>query len=127
MFFSSDGLVHVATMLGSLTASSTTTADLLVAASVLQELLSPTILDSLTPSLLQPLVSAVSNLTSPSRSQQWRQVAVGNTLLLTLEMLVNRSVLVSAVWLTQSAWLSGLLRQHSKVMVNYGYLVTTLA
>lgn len=89
MFFSSDALQHIATQLGSLTASSTTVADLLVAANLLQELLSPTVLDSLTPSLLQSLVSAVSNLTNPSRTQQWRQVA-NNMVLQTMEALVNR-------------------------------------
>ena len=88
MFFSSDALEHVATQLGSLTASSTTIADLLVAVRLLKELLSPDLLDSLTPSLLRPLVFAVSNLTNPSRTQQWRQA--NNMVLLTTEALVNR-------------------------------------
>lgn len=99
VLYSNSDLVHLATELGSLTSSpSSTAADLQTGYLLLKELLSsPRLLGSrdISELVLQRLVSAVSNLTAPSHTDQWRAVE-GNgsgagALLQSVESLVRRA------------------------------------
>ena len=98
VFLSDNVLVHLATQLGVLTSStSNTAADLQISSLLLTEILSSHLFGSraITELTLQSLVAAVSNMTTPSHTDQWR-VVEGNTS-------AAISVLISTELLTKMA------------------------